>query len=342
MARPPRARRARPCFAAPGSSVPRSKDPPIPPPREAFSSPASPSRPSFSSDIFIFINHRPTGPSAELFLATMSCSFAAARHPPTTLAINNNGGHISTGSMLSAGPAPIAILDTPIAARACPANSPFAVDFATTPAAAAPARPLPPATLQGPFGDAALPAPPPTRQTASASTPTLPPWAWRSARDPRRRSSAARDPSPLLLLHSAPTSRCARVHPDHQCLASFMGPTTLGPPRPRLRPCGPCRGHSFQTRVTSPWSRYAPCTAPTRTLPSGLSLTTWSRPHGSSRPTRVPALSRTLTVTSPRPGSAPRHLLDSDAPDPRGSLLGPAGPPGSGPAESALSAMISH
>ena len=73
----------------------------------------------------------------------MSCSLAAARHPPTTLAINNIGGHISTGSKLSAGPAPIAILDTPIAARACPANSPFAVDLATTPAAAAPARPLP-------------------------------------------------------------------------------------------------------------------------------------------------------------------------------------------------------
>jgi hypothetical protein len=141
--------------------------------------------------------------------------------------------------MLPAGPAPIAILDSPIAARACPANSPFAVDFATTPAAAAPARPLPPATLQGPFGDAALPAPPPTRQTASASTPTSPPWAWRPARDPRRRSSAARDPSPLLLLHSAPTSRCARVHPDHQCLAFFMGPDLTRAPRPRhpaLRP----------------------------------------------------------------------------------------------------------
>jgi hypothetical protein len=96
-------------------------------------------------------------------------------------------------------------------------------------------------------------------------------------------------------------------------------PTTLGPRAHGTRPCGPCRGHSFQTRVTSPWSRYALRTAPTRTLPSGLSLTTWSRPHGSSRPTRVPALSRKLTVTSPRPGSAPRHLPDSDAPGPHGS-----------------------
>ena len=162
-------------------------------------------------------------------------------------------------------------------------------------------------------------------------------------------------PSPTLVsflagVHSTSSSFVSvcvnpSMHAFHTNLpsyASFMGPTTLGPPRPRLRPCGPCRGHSFQTRVTSPWSRYAPCTAPTRTLPSGLSLTTWSRPHGSSRPSRVPALSRTLMVTSPRPGSAPRHLPDSDSPDPRGSLLGPAGPPGSCPAESALSAMISH
>ena len=84
---PPRARRARPCFAAQGGSAPRSKEPTIPPTREAFCRPASPSRPSFNSDIFIFINHRPTGPSAELFLATMSCSFAAARHPLQPLPI---------------------------------------------------------------------------------------------------------------------------------------------------------------------------------------------------------------------------------------------------------------
>ena len=228
--------------------------------------------------------------------------------------------------------------------QTCPVSSLFLPSTSpTTHAAVIPAHPQPPVAPKEPSGVAASPAHPRTRPTASASTPTLPPWAWRSARDPRRRSSAARDPSPLLLLlHSAPTSRCAGVHPDHHCLASFMGPDHTRAPRPRHRPCGPGRGHSFQTRVTSPWSRYALRTAPTRTLPSGLPLTTWSRPHGSSRPTRVPALSRTLTVTSPSPGSAPRHLLDSDAPDPRGSLLGHAGPPGSGPAEPALSASISH
>jgi hypothetical protein len=114
-------------------------------------------------------------------------------------------------------------------------------------------------------------------------------------------------------------------------LLPSRAPTTLGPHAHGTRPCGPCHGHSFQTRVTSPWSRCALRTAPTRTLPSGPPLTTWSRPHGSGRPTRVPALSRTLTVTSPRPGSAPRHLPDSDAHDLRGSLFGPAGPAGSAP-----------
>ena len=131
--------------------------------------------------------------------------------------------------MLSAGPAPIAILDTPIAARACPANSPFAVDLATTPAAAAPARPLPPATLRGPFGDAALPAPPPTRQTASASTPTSPPWAWRPARDPRRRSSAARIP-PHFFFYTAllRTAAPGSIRTINAWLPSWA-PTTLGP-----------------------------------------------------------------------------------------------------------------
>jgi hypothetical protein len=114
-------------------------------------------------------------------------------------------------------------------------------------------------------------------------------------------------------------------------LLSSWAQTTLGPHAHGTRPCGPCHGHSFLLRVTPPWSRYALRTAPTRTLPKRLHLTTWSRPHGSSRPTRAPALTRTITVTSPRPGSAPRHLPDSDAPDPRGSPFGPPVHPAQAP-----------
>jgi hypothetical protein len=120
-------------------------------------------------------------------------------------------------------------------------------------------------------------------------------------------------------------------------LLPSWAPTALGPHAHGTRPCGPCRGHSFQTPghvlMVS-----ALRTAPTRTLLKRLRLTTWSRPHVSSRPTRVPALTRTLTVTSPRPGSAPRHLPTRTHPI-FAAPLRPAGPPGSGPTEPALSAL---
>jgi hypothetical protein len=147
-------------------------------------------------------------------------------------------------------------------------------------------------------------------------------------------------PSPTLVfflagVHSTrPTFVSVCVNPSgmpptltFSSLLSSWAPTSLGPHAHGTRPCGPGRGHSFQTRVTSPWSRCALRTAPTRTLPSGPPLTTWSRPHGSGRPTRAPALSRTHTVTSPCPGSALRHLPDSDAHDLRGSPLGPPDQP---------------
>jgi len=143
------------------------------------------------------------------------------------------------GAMLFTGPAPIAILDSPIAAQGLPGQLALRRRLRNDTCRRSPGSTAAPRHLARPFGDAALPAPPLTRQTTSAATPTSPPWAWRPARDPRRRSSAARDPSPLLLLHSAPTSHCARVHPDHQCLAFFMGPDHTRAPRPRhpaLRP----------------------------------------------------------------------------------------------------------
>jgi hypothetical protein len=103
--------------------------------------------------------------------------------------------------------------------------------------------------------------------------------------------------------------------------SSFLLPswasTTLRPHAHGTRPCGPCRGHSFQLETPGhvPMVTLCPAHGPDSDASQAARLTTRSRPHGSSRPTRVPALTRTNTVTSPQPGPAPRHLPDSDASD---------------------------
>jgi hypothetical protein len=252
--------------------------------------------------------------------------------PPTTLANNNNGGHRLQ-------PLPLTTTED-ISPRAlcCPPAQPRS-PYWTRQSLLGPARPTRPSPSTS---QRHLPPPPrlarcplPPCRGLSGTLPCLlplrhgrPPALPRRLRrrglgaPPVTRAAAPQRPGipphfffyTALLRPAAPGS----IRTTNAWLPSWA-PTTLGPHAHGTRPCGPGRGHSFQTRVTSPWSRYALRTAPTRTLPSGLPLTTWSRPHGPSRPTRVPALSRTLTVTSPRPGSAPRHLPDSDAPDLRGS-----------------------
>ena len=125
-----------------------------------------------------------------------------------------------------------------------------------------PGSPAAPRHLARPFGDAALPAPPLTRQTTSASTPTSPPWAWRPARDPRRRSSAARDPSPLLFLHSAPSSHCARGPSGPPMLGFLHGP------RPHSGPTPTAPGPAARAAVTPfkpgsrPHGHVTPCARP--------------------------------------------------------------------------------
>jgi hypothetical protein len=229
--------------------------------------------------------------------------------------------------------------------QTCPVSSLFLPSTSpTTHAAVIPAHPQPPVAPKEPSGVAASPAHPRTRPTASASTPTLPPWAWRSARDPRRRYSTARDHSSTFsaLLHSAPSYRCARVHPDHQCLASFMDPDHTRAPRPRhpaLRP-GPrsllsnpghvpmvtlCPAHGpdpdapkrppFDHLVTSPRIK------PAHSGPGPVPDAHGHVPTSMARP-RATCLTRTHPISA-------AHLR-------------PAGPPGSSPTEHALSALKSQ
>ena len=203
----------------------------------------------------------------------MPCFSAAARRHLQPLPLATTEDISQMGSMLSAGPARSPYWTRQSLPRACPANSPFAVDFATTPAAAAPARPLPPATLQGPFGDAALPAPPPTRQTASASTPTSPPWAWRPAREPAPPLLSGPGSLPTSSsLHSAPSSHCARGPSGPPMLGFLHGP------RPHSGPTPTAPGPAARAAVTPfkpgsrPHGHVTPCARPRPGRPQAASL----------------------------------------------------------------------
>jgi hypothetical protein len=101
--------------------------------------------------------------------------------------------------------------------------------------------------------------------------------------------------------------------------ASLMGLDHTRAPPTASGPTARAAVTPFKPQVTSPWSRYAQRTAPTRKPIKGPHLTTWSHPHGSGQPTLGTAPTRTSMVTSPQPGPPQRHLPDSDAPDLHGS-----------------------
>jgi hypothetical protein len=136
---------------------------------------------------------------------------------------------------------------------------------------------------------------------------------------PVTRTTATRRPGITtqlsLLLHRAPSSRCALhsapssrpIRTTHAWLSSWA-PTTLGPHAHGTRPCGPCRGHSFQTQGHVPMVTLCPEHGPDPDAPK--------RPPFDH------------LVTSPR--TKPAHSGPGPVPDAHGhvstSRIGPVSP----------------